>query len=171
MWEMHYLVKFKAKIAGQKFLPFPNCFNSAKCRVDCLIFFQAFRTYLDLKNQWLNFEWGIQFAAVILSSLHLASLLQMQSLWEELNLESSSGRMHIKTWTRRQMVLRFYWIFPSWCPTSVSRFMLFIPWYADALVRSLGQLILGGENYGSRPCMNIDVCSERQVQLILEVLD
>ncbi|KAK4782394.1 hypothetical protein SAY86_016496 [Trapa natans] len=40
----------------------------------------------------------------------------------------------------------------------------------DALVRSLSQLVLGGENYGSRPCINIDVCSERQVQLILEIL-
>lgn len=28
---------------------------------------------------------------------------------------------------------------------------------------------MGTELYGSRPCMNIDVCSERQVQLSLEV--
>ncbi|OWM62740.1 hypothetical protein CDL15_Pgr020034 [Punica granatum] len=41
---------------------------------------------------------------------------------------------------------------------------------ADALIRSLRQLALGGEQYGSRPCMNIDVSTERQVQLILEIL-
>lgn len=40
---------------------------------------------------------------------------------------------------------------------------------ADALVKSLQKLVLGGEQYGSRPCMTIDVCSERQVQLALEV--
>ena len=31
--------------------------------------------------------------------------------------------------------------------------------------------MLGSEQYGSRLCMTIDVCSERQVQLILEVDD
>lgn len=40
---------------------------------------------------------------------------------------------------------------------------------ADALVSSLRKLILGGEDYGSRPSLNIDVCSERQVQLVFEV--
>ncbi|MBA0715419.1 hypothetical protein Golax_014316 [Gossypium laxum] len=40
----------------------------------------------------------------------------------------------------------------------------------DALVKSLQKLVLGGEQYGSRPCMTIDVCSERQVQLVLEML-
>ncbi|XP_042504772.1 poly(A)-specific ribonuclease PARN-like [Macadamia integrifolia] len=39
----------------------------------------------------------------------------------------------------------------------------------DALVKSLRKLILG-EMYGSRPCMSIDVCSERQVELVLEML-
>lgn len=29
--------------------------------------------------------------------------------------------------------------------------------------------MLGSEQYGSRLCLTIDVCSERQVQLILEV--
>ncbi|KAL6002783.1 hypothetical protein ACLOJK_023005 [Asimina triloba] len=38
----------------------------------------------------------------------------------------------------------------------------------EALVRSLRKLILGGEIYGSRPCLNIDVSNERQVQLIVE---
>lgn len=41
---------------------------------------------------------------------------------------------------------------------------------AEALVKSLRKLVLGGELYGSRPCMTIDVCSERQVQLVLEML-
>ncbi|GAV76539.1 CAF1 domain-containing protein, partial [Cephalotus follicularis] len=40
----------------------------------------------------------------------------------------------------------------------------------DALVRSLRKLVLQSEEYNSRPCMTIDVCSERQVQLILEML-
>ncbi|EOX93741.1 hypothetical protein QUC31_004269 [Theobroma cacao] len=40
----------------------------------------------------------------------------------------------------------------------------------EALVKSLRKLVLGGEQYGSRPCMTIDVCSERQVQLVLEML-
>ncbi|KAK9159465.1 hypothetical protein Syun_005806 [Stephania yunnanensis] len=40
----------------------------------------------------------------------------------------------------------------------------------DGLVRSLRKLILGVELYGSRPCMIIDVCNERQVQLVLEML-
>ncbi|AQK52522.1 Poly(A)-specific ribonuclease PARN-like [Zea mays] len=34
---------------------------------------------------------------------------------------------------------------------------------------SLSRLILGAETYGSRPSMSIDVCSDRQVQLVLEM--
>lgn len=41
--------------------------------------------------------------------------------------------------------------------------------FVDALLSSLRKLVMGTEIYGSRPCMNIDVCSERQVQLALEV--
>ncbi|KAI3802016.1 hypothetical protein L1987_30138 [Smallanthus sonchifolius] len=40
----------------------------------------------------------------------------------------------------------------------------------DALVNSLRKLILGGDEYGSRPSLNIDVCSERQVQLVFEMV-
>ncbi|KAI3771400.1 hypothetical protein L6452_02564 [Arctium lappa] len=40
----------------------------------------------------------------------------------------------------------------------------------DVLVNSLRKLILGGEDYGSRPSLNIDVCSERQVQLVFEMV-
>ncbi|XP_022728343.1 poly(A)-specific ribonuclease PARN-like isoform X2 [Durio zibethinus] len=40
----------------------------------------------------------------------------------------------------------------------------------EALIKSLRKLVLRGEQYGSRPCMTIDVCSERQVQLVLEML-
>ncbi|XP_071697882.1 poly(A)-specific ribonuclease PARN-like [Rutidosis leptorrhynchoides] len=40
----------------------------------------------------------------------------------------------------------------------------------DALVSSLRKLILGCEEYGSRPSLNIDVCSERQVQLVFEMV-
>ncbi|XP_010532929.1 PREDICTED: poly(A)-specific ribonuclease PARN-like [Tarenaya hassleriana] len=40
----------------------------------------------------------------------------------------------------------------------------------EPLVKSLRRLVLGGEEHGSRPCLTIDVCSERQVQLILEML-
>ncbi|XXG78791.1 hypothetical protein AAC387_Pa08g2656 [Persea americana] len=40
----------------------------------------------------------------------------------------------------------------------------------DALVKSLRKLILGGEIYGSRPCMNIDVCNDSQVQLVVQML-
>ncbi|GMH25816.1 hypothetical protein Nepgr_027659 [Nepenthes gracilis] len=40
----------------------------------------------------------------------------------------------------------------------------------DPLVQSLRKLVLRSEEYGSRPCLDIDVCSERQVELVLEVL-
>ncbi|XP_024317809.1 poly(A)-specific ribonuclease PARN-like isoform X2 [Brachypodium distachyon] len=40
-----------------------------------------------------------------------------------------------------------------------------------SLVNSLRKLILGGESYGSRPSMSIDVCSDRQVQLVLETIN
>ncbi|KAF5741319.1 poly(A)-specific ribonuclease PARN-like [Tripterygium wilfordii] len=40
----------------------------------------------------------------------------------------------------------------------------------DVLLISMRKLLLGSENYGSRPSMTIDVCSERQVQLVLEML-
>lgn len=40
-----------------------------------------------------------------------------------------------------------------------------------SLVNSLRKLILGDEHYGSRPCMSIDVCSDRQVQLVLEIVN
>ncbi|KVI11554.1 Ribonuclease CAF1 [Cynara cardunculus var. scolymus] len=41
---------------------------------------------------------------------------------------------------------------------------------AYVLVNSLRKLILGGEDYGLRPSLNIDVCSERQVQLVFEMV-
>ncbi|PUZ51651.1 hypothetical protein GQ55_6G205100 [Panicum hallii var. hallii] len=37
-----------------------------------------------------------------------------------------------------------------------------------SLVSSFSRLILGGETYGSRPSISIDVCSDQQVQLVLE---
>ncbi|KAL9271160.1 Poly(A)-specific ribonuclease PARN-like-like protein [Drosera capensis] len=40
----------------------------------------------------------------------------------------------------------------------------------DPLVSCLRNLSFKGEKYGSRPCVDIDVCSERQVQLVVEVL-
>ena len=40
---------------------------------------------------------------------------------------------------------------------------------AGSLISSLSRLILGGETYGSRPSISIDVCSDHQVQLVLEV--
>ncbi|XP_073154443.1 poly(A)-specific ribonuclease PARN-like isoform X2 [Henckelia pumila] len=40
----------------------------------------------------------------------------------------------------------------------------------DALISSLRKVIAGSELYGSRPCLSIDICSERQVELILEML-
>lgn len=40
----------------------------------------------------------------------------------------------------------------------------------DPLVSSLRKLMTGTEEYGSRPSLSIDVCSERQVQLVLEML-
>ncbi|XP_020110318.1 poly(A)-specific ribonuclease PARN-like isoform X1 [Ananas comosus] len=39
-----------------------------------------------------------------------------------------------------------------------------------SLVKSLRKLILGGDEYGSRPCLIIDVCSDHQVQLALEAV-
>ncbi|KAI3977808.1 hypothetical protein MKX01_040553 [Papaver californicum] len=40
---------------------------------------------------------------------------------------------------------------------------------AEALISSLRKLLLGAELYGSRPCMSIDVCTERQVQLVVKM--
>lgn len=55
-------------------------------------------------------------------------------------------------------ILSFLYLFSSNCLTN-----------ADALISSLRKIIAGSEKYGSRPCLSIDVCSERQVQLVLEV--
>lgn len=41
----------------------------------------------------------------------------------------------------------------------------------EPLLGSLRALLLRNEVYGSRPCMNIDVCSDRQVELVLEMLE
>ena len=41
--------------------------------------------------------------------------------------------------------------------------------FPDALVRSLRKLLRGGDIYGSRPCLNIDVCNHRQVLLVAQV--
>lgn len=41
--------------------------------------------------------------------------------------------------------------------------------FADVLINVLRKLFSGSEVYGSRPCLIISVCSERQVQLVLEV--
>ena len=50
------------------------------------------------------------------------------------------------------------------------RWLLILSSYcAGSLVSSLSRLILGGETYGSRPSISIDVCSDHQVQLVLEV--
>ncbi|XP_021842390.2 poly(A)-specific ribonuclease PARN-like [Spinacia oleracea] len=38
----------------------------------------------------------------------------------------------------------------------------------DPMVRALRKVIMG--EHGSRPCLDLDVCSERQVQLVLEVM-
>ncbi|OIW01326.1 hypothetical protein TanjilG_10487 [Lupinus angustifolius] len=40
----------------------------------------------------------------------------------------------------------------------------------EELISCLRNIILGNEQFRSRPCLTIDVCSERQVQLILEML-
>ncbi|XP_055812895.1 poly(A)-specific ribonuclease PARN-like [Solanum dulcamara] len=40
----------------------------------------------------------------------------------------------------------------------------------DALISSLRKIVSGDEVYGSRPCLSIDVCSERQVRLVMETL-
>ncbi|KAK3031857.1 hypothetical protein RJ639_035994 [Escallonia herrerae] len=45
-----------------------------------------------------------------------------------------------------------------------------VPFIAEALIRSLRKLVVGSEEFGSRPSLSIDVCSERQVQLALEML-
>ncbi|KAJ4833228.1 hypothetical protein Tsubulata_024957 [Turnera subulata] len=40
----------------------------------------------------------------------------------------------------------------------------------DALLKSLRSLVTGNEDFDSRPSMSIDVCSEQQVQLVVEML-
>ncbi|KAL2935858.1 Poly(A)-specific ribonuclease PARN-like [Bienertia sinuspersici] len=39
----------------------------------------------------------------------------------------------------------------------------------DPLMKALRKVVIG--EHGSRPCLDVDVCSERQVQLVLEVLN
>lgn len=41
----------------------------------------------------------------------------------------------------------------------------------EALLRSLRKLIAGSEQYCSRPCITIDICSERQARLVAEVAE
>lgn len=41
----------------------------------------------------------------------------------------------------------------------------------EALGRSLRKLLVGSEQYCSRPCITIDICSERQAQLVSEVVE
>jgi poly(A)-specific ribonuclease len=52
---------------------------------------------------------------------------------------------------------------------SLRLFLILSSYCAGSLVSSLCRLILGGETYGSRPSISIDVCSDQQVQLVLEV--
>ncbi|PKU85625.1 poly(A)-specific ribonuclease PARN-like [Dendrobium catenatum] len=40
-----------------------------------------------------------------------------------------------------------------------------------SLVQSLRKLVLGGEFYGSRPGMSVDICSEKQAQLVFEIVE
>ncbi|KAL5057690.1 hypothetical protein RYX36_029294 [Vicia faba] len=40
----------------------------------------------------------------------------------------------------------------------------------EEIIDSLRNIVLGSEQFKSRPCLNIDVCSERQVQLILQMI-
>ncbi|XP_027335850.1 poly(A)-specific ribonuclease PARN-like [Abrus precatorius] len=40
----------------------------------------------------------------------------------------------------------------------------------DELINSLKNIVLGCEHFRSRPCLTIDVCGDRQVQLLLEML-
>ncbi|KAL3497936.1 hypothetical protein ACH5RR_040668 [Cinchona calisaya] len=41
----------------------------------------------------------------------------------------------------------------------------------DALISSLRKIVSGSEVFGSRPSLTIDICSERQVQLVMEMLE
>uniref|UniRef100_A0A0E0LVA0 Uncharacterized protein n=1 Tax=Oryza punctata TaxID=4537 RepID=A0A0E0LVA0_ORYPU len=53
-------------------------------------------------------------------------------------------------------------IYPSLSP------IITVTKHIRSLVNTLRKLILGSEPYGSRPSFSIDVCSDRQVQLVLE---
>lgn len=44
-----------------------------------------------------------------------------------------------------------------------------LEYHIEDLIKSLRKLISGTELYGSRPSMSISVCSDRQVQLALQV--
>lgn len=52
-----------------------------------------------------------------------------------------------------------------------SPFILYHSFCADELINSIRNIISGSEQFKSRPCLNVDVCSDRQVQLILQVLN
>ncbi|WJX76047.1 poly(A)-specific ribonuclease [Trifolium repens] len=40
----------------------------------------------------------------------------------------------------------------------------------EEIINSIRNIVLGNEQFKSRPCLNIDVCSDRQVQLILQMI-
>ncbi|PNY11308.1 poly(A)-specific ribonuclease PARN-like protein, partial [Trifolium pratense] len=40
----------------------------------------------------------------------------------------------------------------------------------EEIINSIRNIVLGNDQFKSRPCLNIDVCSERQVQLILQMI-
>lgn len=61
--------------------------------------------------------------------------------------------------------------FAFWCYLLVFLWLISFYWSCtEPLIKSMRKLILGSEEYGSRPSITIDVCSQRQVQLALEVL-
>ncbi|XP_020575964.1 poly(A)-specific ribonuclease PARN-like isoform X2 [Phalaenopsis equestris] len=41
----------------------------------------------------------------------------------------------------------------------------------ESFVQSLRKIVLGGEDYGSRPGLSVDICSEKQVLLVFEIVE
>ena len=77
--------------------------------------------------------------------------------------------MHVETQAQEQMVWKMLLLSCNLMGNCHFIGIICYLSFTEALVKSLRKLILGSEEYRSRPCVNLDVCSEHQVQLVLEV--
>ncbi|CAN6447307.1 unnamed protein product [Victoria cruziana] len=84
----------------------------------------------------------------LLPTDHLPSPLQSQSVADSVFIERTRSRVS-------------YW--RNACKNSSNN-------SDEALVKSLRKLILGSELFGSRPCVSMDICTDHQARLVLEMV-